>query len=193
LGVGLGLETAGKEGAWGTLGDIALAASRFSFVRPVVDWAHVHAATGGGLTSREAFAQVFSFLASEFPGWMIDPLHCHFTDNLVGPKGEVKHLPYGDGTLRVGPLVEAARAAGISLNLVSEAREEESHTAILAEIRATEDGDEEVDTSRRLDSGRVDFPGIVRADKEADRFRPRTASPLTLSNLDKSFFPADRQ
>src|SRR5690606_16404993 len=36
LGVGLGLETAGKEGAWGTLGDIALVAARFSFVRPVV-------------------------------------------------------------------------------------------------------------------------------------------------------------
>jgi bifunctional non-homologous end joining protein LigD len=189
LGVGLGLETAGKEGAWGTLGDISLAASRFSFVRPVVDWAHLHAATGGGLTSREAFAQVFAFLGSEFPGWMIDPLHCHFTDNLVGAKGEVKHLPYGDGTLRVGPLVEAARAAGISLNLVSEAREEESHAAILTEIRATEDGDEEADSSRPLGSGRIDFPGVIRVDKEADRYRPRSASPLTLSNLDKPFFP----
>lgn len=189
LGVGLGLETAGKEGAWGTLGDIALAASRFSFVRPVVDWAHLHAATGGGLISREAFAQVFAFLGSEFPGWMIDPLHCHFTDNLVGAKGEVKHLPYGDGTLRVGPLVEAAQEAGTSLNLVSEAREKESHQEILAEIRATEEKRETADSSRPLGSGRVDFPAPIRAEREADRYRPRTTSPLTLSNLDKPFFP----
>src|SRR5690606_31882210 len=44
----------------------------------------------------------------EFPAWMIDPLHTQFTDNQVGDKGEVRHLPYGEGTLRVGPLVEAA-------------------------------------------------------------------------------------
>lgn len=189
LGVGLGLETAGKEGAWGTLGDIALAASRFSFVRPVVDWAHLHAVTGGGLTSRAAFDQVLAFLGTQFPGWMIDPLHCQFTDNLVGPKGEVKHLPYGEGTLRVGPLVSAAEVAGLGLVLISESREQESHDAILAEIRATENADGDDSSSRPLDSGRISFPVVIRADREADRFRPRCSSPLTLSNLDKQFFP----
>ncbi|MGH8911429.1 MAG: TIM barrel protein, partial [Acidimicrobiia bacterium] len=138
LGLGLGLETAGKDGAWGTLGDISLVSSRFSFVRPVVDWAHVHAVTGAGLTSSEAFGQVLGFLASHFPAWMVDPLHCQFTDNLVGEKGEVKHLPYGEGTLRVGPLVEAARAAGMGLVIISEAREDASHDAIAAEIKATQ-------------------------------------------------------
>lgn len=189
LGVGLGLETAGKEGAWGTLGDIALAASRFSFVRPVVDWAHLHAVTGGGLTSRAAFDQVLAFLGTQFPGWMIDPLHCQFTDNLVGAKGEVKHLPYGEGTLRVGPLVSAAEVAGLGLVLISESREQESHDAILAEIRATENADGDDSSSRPLDSGRISFPVVIRADREADRFRPRCSSPLTLSNLDKQFFP----
>jgi len=188
LGVGLGLETAGKEGAWGTLGDIALVASRFSFVRPVVDWAHIHAATGGGLVTREAFAQVFAFLTSEFPAYMIDPLHCQFTDNQVGDKGEVRHLPYGEGTLRVTPLVEAAAAADISLVMISEANEEESHLAIAQEARAAETAIEE-ETTRRIDSGRIDFPGIIRAAKEGDRYRPRTSSPLTISNPDKQFFP----
>lgn len=189
LGVGLGLETAGKEGAWGTLGDIALAASRFSFVRPVVDWAHLHAVTGGGLTSRATFDQVLAFLGTQFPGWMIDPLHCQFTDNLVGAKGEVKHLPYGEGTLRVGPLVSAAREAGLGLVLISESREQESHDAILAEIRATENAGGDDSASRPIDSGRISFPAVIRADREADRFRPRCPSPLTLSNLDKQFFP----
>ncbi|HLU53802.1 MAG TPA: non-homologous end-joining DNA ligase [Acidimicrobiia bacterium] len=190
LGVGLGLETAGKEGAWGTLGDIALVASRFSFVRPVVDWAHIHAITGGGLTTKEAFAQVLAFLVAEFPAWMVDPLHSQFTDNLVGEKGEVRHLPYGEGTLRVGPLVEAAREADIRLVIISEAREEESHRAIAAEAReAASRGS--VPAARRIDSGKVDFPALVRAVPEGDRFRVDTPSPLTISNPDKLFFPDD--
>lgn len=188
LGVGLGLETAGKEGAWGTLGDIALIASRFSFIRPVVDWAHLHAVTGAGLTSREAFAQVLGFLGSQFPAWMVDPLHSQFTDNLVGDKGEVKHLPYGEGTLRVGPLVQASRAAGMSLVIISEAREDESHDAIAAEIRRTDSGEVD-DGGRPLGSGAIKFPGTLRAEKEGERFRPRVPSPLTLSNLDKPYFP----
>lgn len=188
LGVGLGLETAGKEGAWGTLGDIAVMASRFSFVRPVVDWAHIHAATRAGLTSREAFAQVLTFLTSEFPAWMVDPLHCQFTDNLVGEKGEVRHLPYGEGTLRVGPLVEAAHAADLSLIMISEAREESSHQAIAAEARTTAER-LEGGNARRIDSSKIDFPSPVRAEREGERYRPRVSAPLTLSNLDKEFFP----
>lgn len=195
LGVGLGLETAGREGAWGTLGDIALVASKFSFVRPVVDWAHVHAVTGGGLTTVEAFAQVIGFLTSEFPGWMVDPLHCQFTDNLVGEKGEVKHLPYGEGTLRVGPLVEAARRAGLGMTIISEAREAESHAAIAAEVRAVvaarSGSSVKVASERPVGSGSITFPGTVRAEKEGDRFRAMVPSPLRLSNLDKPFFPAD--
>jgi endonuclease IV len=50
MGVGLGLETAGSDRSFGSLGDIAQLASEFSFVRPVIDWAHIHAITGGGLT-----------------------------------------------------------------------------------------------------------------------------------------------
>ncbi len=189
LGVGLGLETAGKDSAWGTLGDIALVADEFSFVRPVVDWAHLHAVTGAGLTSVEAFTQVLEFVRSRFPVWMIDPLHCQFTDNLVGAKGEIKHLPYGEGTLRVGPLVQAARATGLGMVVISEARDRESHAAIAAEIRSVGDGGGEIHTGRLLHSGRVDFPAPLRADAEANRFRPRVSSRLTVSNLDKVFFP----
>lgn len=188
LGLGLGLETAGKEGAWGTLGDIALMASRFSFVRPVVDWAHIHAITGGGLTTVEAFTQVLSFLTDQFPAWMIDPLHCQFTDNQVGAKGEVRHVPYGEGTLRVGPLVAAASRAGIDLVLISEAREESSHAAILAEARRAVEAEAD-EPSRPIGSGRITFPGAVRADSQGERFRARVDVPLTLSNLDKVFFP----
>ncbi len=189
LGVGLGLETSGTDRAYGSLGDIALFAAEFDFVRPIVDWAHLHAKTGGGLVNTEAFAAVFTFLADRFPAFMIDPLQCQFTDNQVGPGGEIRHLPYGDGTLRVGPLVEAAAAAGIHLTLISESRERSSHDAILAEIRQTEQqiGEE---PGRLIQTSDLSFPQAIRADVQGKHATPRTpARRPRLSNLDKVFFP----
>ena len=191
LGVALGLETAGKESAFGTLGDIAILANEFSFVRPLVDWAHVHAISGGALTSKEAFASVLGFLRDNFPGWMIDPLQAQFTDNLFGDKGEIKHIPYGTGTIRIGPLVEAARDAGMRMVIISEAKEQESHDAMLAEIRETMAGDlAEQPEGRLLASGAVEFPEPIRVMPDGSQFRPIGVDrSVRLSNVDKQFFP----
>jgi bifunctional non-homologous end joining protein LigD len=191
LGVALGLETAGKEGAFGTLGDIAILAGEFPFVRPLVDWAHVHAISGGALTSKEAFASVLTFLRDNFPGWMIDPLQAQFTDTLFGGKGEIKHIPYGTGTIKIGPLVEAAREAGMRMVIISEAKEQESHDAMLAEIKETlTQTAVEAPEGRPLASGAVDFPDPVRVVPDGSHFLPVGADrPLRLSNIDKPFFP----
>ncbi|MGQ0848238.1 MAG: non-homologous end-joining DNA ligase [Actinomycetota bacterium] len=190
MGVGLGLETSGAERNFGTLGDIAALADEFNFVRPVVDWAHVHAQSGGALTSTEAFGSVIQFIQASFPGWMIDPLQTQFTDNLFNSGGEVRHLPYGEGTLRVAPLVGAAVRAGLTMVVISEAREETSHDAIHKEL---------VDTLSRpavaaipgrvVDSGRIRFPDPLRVTKDGQGFRLGGPRPLKLSNLDKQFFP----
>jgi bifunctional non-homologous end joining protein LigD len=192
LGVGLGLETAGNDRNFGSLGDIAALAGEFRFVRPVVDWAHLHARTGGALVSQEAFASVIEFVRAAFPGWMIDPLQSQFTANLVGPHGEVKHLPYGEGPLRVGPLIRAALDAGMRMVVISEAREAESHEGIHAEIRETVSSHAAAPTGRPLGSGAIRFPDEVRAVKEGAQWRPLgTSRPLRLSNLDKPFFPEE--
>jgi bifunctional non-homologous end joining protein LigD len=190
MGVGLGLETSGAERNFGTLGDIALLADEFSFIRPIVDWAHVHAQTGGALTSVEAFESVIGFIRGSFPGWMIEPLQTQFTDNLFNAGGEVRHLPYGEGTLRIGPLVEAALHNELSMVVISEAREESSHDAIQNELEATVNkGPSSKTEGRNIDSGRVDFPDKVKGRKDGKNFLVPGVRPLKLSNLDKPFFP----
>lgn len=192
LGVGLGLETGGKASQFGSLGDIAVFASEYTYVRPVVDWAHVHAMSGGALTTKESFEAVIAFIRSEFPGWMVDPLHCQFTDNLFGDAGEIKHVPYGEGSLRVGPLVEAARASGLRMTMISEARRPESDALIFAEIRETlaaiePQGD---GPTRSLASADFHVPDPVEVAEEGKHAVPiGIGRPLRLSNIDKPFFP----
>jgi bifunctional non-homologous end joining protein LigD len=194
LGVTLGLETSGTDRAFGSLGDIALIAKEFGFVRPVIDWAHVHAKSGGGLTTKEAFASVITFLRSEFPAWAIDPLHTQFTDNQFGPAGEIRHVPYGEGSLRAGPLAEAAIEADLRMIVISEAREASSHEAIHAalvagELEAVADapGDGEP-----ISSGLVHFPEQILAVPEGDGVVVTSLDrPIPLTNIDKPLFPED--
>jgi bifunctional non-homologous end joining protein LigD len=190
LGVGLGLETGGNDRSFGTLGDIAVLAGEYPFVRPIVDWAHVHAMTGGALTSKEAFASVLSFIEQSFPGWMVAPLQTQFTDNLFNQHGEVKHIPYGTGSLKVGLLVEAAIGAGIPMVVISEAREQSSHDAIWEEIGATLASAAPPEEQGRPLSSLGSFPEPLRIVPEGPRWRPVGLSkPLMITNPDKQFFP----
>ncbi|MFQ5523018.1 MAG: non-homologous end-joining DNA ligase [Acidimicrobiia bacterium] len=191
LGISLGLETAGSNASFGSLGDIALLAEEFSFVRPVVDWAHIHALTQGGLTSKEAFASVLQFVAGHFPAWMLYPLHCQFSDIEYGDAGEIRHIPYREGTLRVGPLIEAALERDMSLVLISEARDWASHDAIWDEVQA-QLSESTPSTARFLASTPIDFPDPVEVVGDESSYRPLgLGRPLLLTNIDKVFFPDD--
>ena len=190
IGVGMGLETAGNNRSFGSLGDIAQLASEYPFVRPVVDWAHVHAMTGGGLTSKDAFLSVFSFIGDQFPGWMITPLQTQFSDNEIGSGGEIRHVEYGKGTLRVGPLVDAAAQAGVPMVLISEARDMPSHEAIRDEAQAHLEKGPAKSGGRAIGKGDISFPTPISATKDGEHFKPVGLDrPLRLSNLDKVFFP----
>ena len=190
MGVGLGLETSGKKSQFGSLGDIAMLASEYTFVRPVVDWAHIHAMTNGGLTSKDAFKSVLGFVRDNFPGWMTQPLQVQFSDNQFGDAGEIRHVAYGEGTLRVGPLVEAVHDLGMSMVLISEARDMESHGLIWEEVKASTMDRPKAGEGRSVSSSDAGFPSPVVVVKEGERFLPRDVDrALTFSNVDKVFYP----
>lgn len=190
LGVTLSLETAGKRAQFGRLGDLTALSNEYSWVRTVIDWAHVHAMSNGGLKDKESFSAVLGFARESLPSWQLDQLHCHFSDVLYGDSGEIKHIPYGEGSLRVGPLVEAAVEAGQDLTLISEMRERSSHLAVLSEIKATLHamGNNDGREGRALGT-LAEPPGEVRVVQEQGSYRPLGITrPLRLSNIDKPFF-----
>jgi len=128
--VPFGVEVMGRVREIGSLDDVIWLAERLDWVRPVIDFAHLHAVTDGGFTEVEAFANVLARTDAVLePG---APFHVHFSDIAYANRNETKHLPYGEGTLRAEPLRDALARFDRPATVISEAPDEESSQAIRA-------------------------------------------------------------
>jgi deoxyribonuclease-4 len=126
--VPFGVEVMGRVREIGSLDDVLWLAERLDWVRPVIDFAHLHAVTDGGFTEVEAFADVLARTDAVLePG---APFHVHFSDIAYANRNETKHLPYGEGTLRAEPLAEALRRFERPATVISESPDEASSQAI---------------------------------------------------------------
>ena len=133
--VAFGIEIMGRVRELGTPEDVFWLAGRFAWVRPVLDFAHLHAVTDGGFVTKDAFGGVLEAADGVIePG---APFHIHFSDIAFANRNETKHLPYGEGTLRAEPLRDALKAFKRAATIISESPGEESHQAIKAILAPT--------------------------------------------------------
>jgi deoxyribonuclease-4 len=133
--VPFGVEVMGRVRELGTAEDIFSISARLGWVRPVVDFAHLHAVTDGGFTDVGAFAGVLEVADDVLePG---APFHIHFSDIAYANRNETKHLPYGEGTLRAEPLRDALARFERPATVISESPDESSSQAILTVLSAT--------------------------------------------------------
>ena len=132
--VPFGVEVMGRVRDLGSIDDVLEIASRVDFVRPVLDFAHMHATSDGGYTDVDAFAAALE----RADGVLGDgePFHIHFSDIAYANRNETKHLPYGEGTLRAEPLAEALAGFDRPATVISESPDEESSQAIRAVLGA---------------------------------------------------------
>ena len=132
--VPFGVEVMGRVRELGTAEDVFAIASRCAWVRPVIDFAHLHAVTDGGFTEAPAFAEILQGADKVLePGV---PFHIHFSDIAYANRNETKHLPYGEGTLRVGPLGEALKQFERPATVITESPDRVSDEAIREELYA---------------------------------------------------------
>lgn len=90
-GVMIGLETMGKKGSWGTLDEISKVMDSVDGVVPVLDLAHLHARSGGGLRTVGDFEKVLG----ELEAFYSERVHCHFSSIEYTAAGERRHLDLG--------------------------------------------------------------------------------------------------
>jgi deoxyribonuclease-4 len=133
-GVPFGVEVMGRVNELGTAEDVFAIAAQLTWVRPVLDFAHLHAVTDGGFTDVDTFAGVLSVADSILERGA--PFHVHFSDIQFANRNETKHLPYGEGTLRAEPLAEALRKFKRPATVISESPDEASSQAIRAILEA---------------------------------------------------------
>jgi deoxyribonuclease-4 len=129
-GVPFGMEIMGRVRELGTAEDVFWLAARFEWVRPVLDFAHLHAVTDGAFTTPKPFREVLSAANKFLPRGA--PFHIHFSDIAYANQNETKHLSYGEGTLRAEPLAEALARFKRPATVISESPGDESHQAIKA-------------------------------------------------------------
>ena len=126
--VPFGIEVMGRVRELGSLDDVVEIASRVDWVRPVLDFAHMHATSDGEFTTVERFATALEQADSVLePG---APFHIHFSDIQYANRNETKHLPYGEGTLRAEPLRDALARFDRPATVISESPDPESTEAI---------------------------------------------------------------
>jgi deoxyribonuclease-4 len=127
--VPFGVEIMGRVRELGTAEDVfAISTRSGGWVRPVIDFAHLHAVTDGAFLAADDYAGILE-IADEVlePG---APFHIHFSDIAYANRNETKHLPYGEGTLRAEPLAEALTRFDRPATVISESPDETSHQAI---------------------------------------------------------------
>jgi deoxyribonuclease-4 len=128
--VPFGVEVMGRVRELGSLEDVVAIAAAVPWVRPVIDFAHLHAVTGGGYTDADTFATALA--AADGVMAPDAPFHIHFSDISFANRNEKSHLPYGEGTLRAEPLAEALGRFERPATVISEAPDEASTQVVRA-------------------------------------------------------------
>ncbi|HEX2428042.1 MAG TPA: TIM barrel protein [Gaiellaceae bacterium] len=132
--VPFGIEVMGRVRDLGSVDDVVEISRRLDWVRPVLDFAHMHATSDGAFLEpepfRDALGQADAVLADSAP------FHIHFSDIAFANRNETKHLPYGEGTLRAEPLRDALTAFDRPATVISESPDEESSQAIRSALES---------------------------------------------------------
>src|SRR3954454_2421726 len=137
-GVAFGMEVMGRVNELGSLEDVLAICGRLDWVRPVLDFAHLHAVTDGGFTAAEPFEAALGAADATIEAGA--PFHIHFSDIDYANRNEKSHLPYGEGTLRAEPLAEALASFERPATVIGESPDEESNQAIRAVLAGSAEG-----------------------------------------------------
>jgi len=132
--VPFGVEVMGRVRDLGSVEDVIEVSRRTGWVRPVLDFAHMHATSDGAFLEVEPFAAALAGVDAVLEAGA--PFHIHFSDIAFANRNETKHLPYGEGTLRAEPLRDALAGFERPATVISESPDEASSQAIRAVLES---------------------------------------------------------
>jgi len=119
-GVMLRPETTGKPSQFGTIEELVALSREVPGVLPCVDFAHLHARSGGAYNSPQEFAHVLHLIEEGLGRAALDDMHIHVSGIEYTDKGERQHLNLADADLRYRELVQVWRDFDIGGTVICE-------------------------------------------------------------------------
>jgi len=101
-GVWLGAETAGKTTQFGGLEEVLELAATTEGVKPVIDFAHLHARGNGWIKGKQQYGEIFDRMEKVLGRGAVEGFHSHFSEIAFGEYGEKNHVPL-DSLLKHSP------------------------------------------------------------------------------------------
>ncbi|MFH1294768.1 MAG: hypothetical protein ABIH90_02390 [Candidatus Aenigmatarchaeota archaeon] len=116
----MGIETTGKTNDVGSLEDVIDICKRTQCTEPVINWAHIHARSAGGLRTRRDFAAIISEIRDGLGMAPIKDSYHIFSGISYGPSGEIKHMPLDSSDLNLEFMIREAMSMGSKGTLIFE-------------------------------------------------------------------------
>ncbi len=126
-------ETTGKKSQIGSLEEIIEICRTHENFTPTIDFAHLHARSGGGIKNKEDYRRIFEKLENELG---LKSIHCHFTSIEFTDKGERRHhaLFEDDYGPPLEPLLEEIAEVGWNVTLICETPKLEEDALVMQKI-----------------------------------------------------------
>ena len=126
-------ETTGKGTQWGDVDEIIRLSKEFEQVLPCIDFAHVHARSGGGFNTYEDFCAILEKIGTELGDTALNNFHAHLAGIAYSDKGEKNHLPLQDSDMNYKDLLKAMKKFDIKGAVVCESPNIEDDCKLIKE------------------------------------------------------------
>lgn len=126
-------ETTGKATQWGSLEEIIRLSKEFEKVLPCVDFAHIHARSGGKFNTYNEFSKILDDISKNLGQTALDNFHAHVAGIAYSEKGEKNHLILEESDMNYKDLLKALKAFDVKGALVCESPNIEGDAKLLKE------------------------------------------------------------
>ena len=113
-------ETTGKGTQWGDLDEVIALAKEFKQVLPCIDFAHLHARSGGKFNTYDDFCMILERMGNEIGQYALENFHAHLAGIEYSDKGERRHLELENSDMNYKDLLKAFKKFGVKGALVCE-------------------------------------------------------------------------
>lgn len=127
-------ETTGKATQWGDLEEIVKLSTMFDRVLPCVDFAHLHARSGGEYNTYDEFCKIFEFIGNELGDIALKNFHAHIAGIEYSNKGEKRHLILETSDMNYKDLIKAFKKFDVKGVIVCESPNIEGDAKLLKDF-----------------------------------------------------------